>query len=257
MGYSARTSLRHQYEQYVEREIEVYKDRVSRSAILKIADDAVRRLCAAEQVTLNELVLCDEVDRIIAQRLRLPAFTTWARRRRRLIQERRHASVWGIDDNAAVVRLVVSRADDQRVLVAQPRAEGTPLFLAANGCHVTAVEPEADAFDRMVRSAEAAGFADRIEVLRSPLESLPPQRSLAAVVSSPAALAGLSESAQDRVMRTLQSATRSRGVHLFELFGARSGDQEIGELRRWYVGWDVSVEWGAEPADHAFVAVKP
>lgn len=257
MGYSARASLRHQYEQYVEREIEDYKDRVSRSAILKIADEAVRQLHAAEQVTLNELVLCDEVDRIIAQRLRIPAFGTWSRRRRKLIQERRHASVWGIEEYAAVARLVATSGDNSRVLVSQPRVEKTPLFLAANGCQVTAVEPEAAAVDRIVRSAQEEGLADRIEVVRSPLAAFLPQTHLSAVVSSPAALSGMTDSARERVLRALQSATRPQGVHLFELFGSVSVDRDIFELRRRYADWDVSVEWGLEQTDHAFVAVKP
>src|SRR6185436_14959030 len=74
MAFSARVSLKHEYEQFVEREIEDYKDRVPRSAILSIAEEAVQRLHKEEQVTLNELVLWIEVDRIIAARLRLPAY---------------------------------------------------------------------------------------------------------------------------------------------------------------------------------------
>ena len=47
MGFATRISLKQEYDDYVEGEIEDYKDRVSRSALLKIADEAVVRLHAA------------------------------------------------------------------------------------------------------------------------------------------------------------------------------------------------------------------
>ena len=70
-------SLKYEYELYVEREIEDYKDSIPRSAILSIGDEAVSRLRAQEQVAFDELVLWDEVDRIITSRLRIPAYSTW------------------------------------------------------------------------------------------------------------------------------------------------------------------------------------
>src|SRR5262245_4991665 len=106
MAYSARVSLKHEYEVFVEREIEDYKDRVSRSAILKIADEAVQRLHAQEQVTLNELVLWLEVDRIIAARLRIPTYQSWARRRRRQLEQLRKPEAWGLKSDAVLVRNV-------------------------------------------------------------------------------------------------------------------------------------------------------
>ena len=68
--YSPR-SLKYEYELYVEREIEDYKDSVSRGAVLKIGDEAVELLRKQDQIALTELVVWQEVDRIIAKRLRL------------------------------------------------------------------------------------------------------------------------------------------------------------------------------------------
>src|SRR3569833_4548086 len=75
-------SLRHEYELFVEQEIENYKESVPRSVLLSIGDEAVASLSAQPQFALTELVLVDQVDRIIFKRLRLPAYNTWRRRRK-------------------------------------------------------------------------------------------------------------------------------------------------------------------------------
>jgi hypothetical protein len=54
-------SLRHEYELYVEREIEDYKESVPRRVLLGIGDEAVAFLAAEPQLALTELVLCEEV----------------------------------------------------------------------------------------------------------------------------------------------------------------------------------------------------
>ena len=73
MSHLQHRSLKYEYELYVEREIEDYKDSIPRSAILSIGDEAVSRLRAQEQVAFDELVLWAEVDRIITSRLRIPS----------------------------------------------------------------------------------------------------------------------------------------------------------------------------------------
>ena len=89
-------SLRHEYHLYVEQEIENYKESVARSVLLAIGDEAVSVLAAAPQFALTELLLCEEVDRIIVRRLRLPAYDTWRRRRVKLIEELRRPEHWGL-----------------------------------------------------------------------------------------------------------------------------------------------------------------
>src|SRR5256885_15957737 len=74
-------SLQHEYELFVEREIENYKESVPRRVILGIGDEAVKSLEAQQQLALTELLLCEEVDRIIRARLRLATFATWRKRR--------------------------------------------------------------------------------------------------------------------------------------------------------------------------------
>jgi hypothetical protein len=249
-------SLKREYEQFVEREIEDYKDRVPRSAILKIADEAVRRLHNQEQVTLNELVLWIEVDRIIAARLRLPAYAAWARKRRKHLEQLRRPEAWGLDPKAALARNVPT-AQNAHVLVAQPTDERAALFLAANGCTVTGVEPEADIVARILKSADEHGLVGRVNMINAPLGDVAPPGALAAVVFTPAAFAGLTAAARRRVLEVLQRATRDGGVHLVELLAAGSTGVDLDELRRSYAGWDVSIEdAGTSAVARTFVARK-
>ncbi|HKS07088.1 MAG TPA: hypothetical protein VJR92_12330 [Gemmatimonadaceae bacterium] len=255
MGYTARASLKHEYQEFVEREIEEYKDRVSRSAILKIADEAAQRLHAQEQVTLNELVLWLEVDRIIAARLRLPAYQTWARQRRKHLQQLRRPETWGLRPDAPIVRNLPANSH-AHVLVAQPEQEGAALFLAANGCTVTAVEPEADVVQRVMLAAEQHGLTGRVQLLNADLNAFAPSAPLAAVVCSPQAFAGLSSAERARVFAVLQSATADGGVHLVETIVAGKAALDLDELRASYAGWSVSVEADPGTRLRTFVARK-
>lgn len=255
MGSSARVSLKHEYELFVEREIEEYKDRVSRSAILKIADEAVQRLHEQEQVTLNELVLWLEVDRIIAARLRLPTYQTWVRRRRKQLEALRKPEAWGLTADAALVRNLPT-ASDAHVLVARPSHERAALFLAANGCTVTEVEPETDIVNRVLQAAEEHGLEARVHLLNTGLIGFAPNTPLAAVVCTPAAFAGLSAAQRKHVLGVLQTATRDGGVHLVETIVAGRAVLDLDELRASYAGWDVSIEGDASRPERTFVARK-
>jgi hypothetical protein len=82
-------SLRYEYDLYVEQEIEYYKDSIPRGALLRIGDEAVSTLRQQEQTSFDEILVWAEVDRIIRNRLRVPSFATWKRRRLRRLEEYR------------------------------------------------------------------------------------------------------------------------------------------------------------------------
>src|SRR5687767_11477720 len=94
-------SLKHEYELYIDREIEDYKESIPRHTLLSIGDEAVQALDAQQQIALTELLLCDEVDRIIRARLRVPAFVTWRRRRLKSLKEFRRPERWGLRPDCA------------------------------------------------------------------------------------------------------------------------------------------------------------
>jgi len=240
-------SLKYEYEVYVQREIEDYKDSIPRSAILSIGDEAVARLRAQEQFAFDELVLWDEVDRIITSRLRLPTYTSWKRRRLKLLAEYRRPEHWGMAPDTPLVR-AIPPGSESHVLVTGARVSESALYLAANGCTVTAVEEEADVLERVISAAEAVGLARKVNAFASPLSQWAPDGPLTAVVCSPAAFAGLSHTDRARVIAVLQSATMDGGVHLVETIVAGQTALTIEELRSQYRGWSISVEREDTPA---------
>ena len=237
-------SLQHEYVLYLEREIENYKESVPRSVLLSIGDDAVRALEAQQQFALTELLLVDEVDKIIFKRLRLPAYATWRKRRIKLLEELRRPEHWGLSRDDVVVRTVQAAAES-RVLLAGAEV-GTPaLYLAANGCDVTALSAP-EAVQRVLDAAEEAGLGERVHASALALESWTPDAPLTAVIYTPAAFAGLSTAERTRVIQVLQSATADGGVHLVQTIAAgKRTPVSLDELRRRYKGWEVTVEAGA------------
>lgn len=238
-------SPQHEYALFVEREIENYKESVPRSVLLSIGDDAVRALAAQQQFALTELLLVDEVDKIIFKRLRLPAYVTWRKRRTKLIAELRRPEHWGLSPDDLVVRAVQTGSADARVLVAGAEVETPALYLAAHGCDVTALaEPEA--VQRVLDAAELAGLGERVHATALALESWTPGAPLTAVIYTPAAFTGLTTAERARVIQVLQSATADGGVHLVQTIAAgKRTPVSLDELRRRYRGWDVTVEAGA------------
>ncbi|GAC1659425.1 MAG: hypothetical protein NVS4B3_27760 [Gemmatimonadaceae bacterium] len=234
-------SLKYEYELYVEREIEDYKDSIPRNAVLAIGDEAVASLGADQQLALTEMLLCDEVDRIIRRRLRIPAYATWRRRRLKQLKELRSPERWGLHPDHALVR-AVRATHDGHVLVAGAAGGAAALFLAANGCDVTTLAGEVDVVRQVLAAAEAAGLGERVHAHVAALGGWTPLTQLSAVVCSPVAFAGLTALERARVMDVLQSATVDGGVHLVETIAAGKGALSLGELRRRYTGWDISVE---------------
>ena len=97
-------SLRHEYELYVDREIENYKESIPRSVILAIGEEAVQSLSSSQQLALTEILLCAEVDRIIRARLRIPSFATWRKRRLKALREFSRPERWGMRPDSAIAR---------------------------------------------------------------------------------------------------------------------------------------------------------
>ena len=72
------------YLAWVEEQIEEYKARLPREELLRLADQAVQELFAAEdgQYPLTEILLRDAVDALVFRRLGLPSYRAWLRRHR-------------------------------------------------------------------------------------------------------------------------------------------------------------------------------
>lgn len=253
MAQRLANSLREEYRQYIEQEIEAYKESVPRSVLLSIGDEAVASLGAQAQLALTELLLCQEVDRIIFRRLRLPAYETWRRRRLKILAELRRPEHWGLRPDDVVVRAVRPVAEGH-VLMAGAFEEASALYLAANGCEVTAVSFDVEPVERVLQAAYEAGLAERVHGCVTDLAAWAPERDLTAVIVTPAALEGLSAAERSRVLTILQSATADGGVHLVRAIAQGPKGITLEELRSSYEGWTVSVDHAATP--NTFLARK-
>lgn len=237
---SPQRSLKHEYELYVEQEIENYKDSIPRSAILRIGDEAVAQMHNAEQAGFDELLLCTEVDKIIRKRLRLPSYSTWRRRRLKLLAEYRRPERWGMTADAPLVRAIP--ADSKaHVLVVGTHETGTALYLAANGCQVTSVEEDPDWVEKVMVAAGQVGLTSRLNGKVAPLGEWYPEAPVYAVVSTPAAFERLSSEERARAIEILKSATLDGGVHLVRTIVAGHAALNMEELRASYSGWDISI----------------
>jgi len=241
MAFHQTRSLKHEYELYVENEIENYKESVSRPAILKIGDEAAAVLRAQEQFAMDELVLWAEVDRIIRKRLRIPAYETWRRRCLKILEEYRRPEHWGLSPNGMLVREIHPRAES-KVLVAGTEIDGAALYLAAHGCDVTALDSEANSLERVMNAAHAAGLTDKIQGHLADLSSWAPDSPLSAVICTSAAFANLTPEERIRALEILQNATGDGGVHLVGTIVKGQRGISVTELRRQYKGWSISVE---------------
>lgn len=243
MDNSSPRSLKHEYDLFVENEIEIYKDSISRTALLKIGDEAVSSLLSATQFAMNELLLCDEVDRIIRKRLRIPSYSTWRKREVKRLKEQeefRRPEHWGLRADSTLAREVHVTAESH-VLVAGPSAGNAARYFAAQGCSVTAVDPANATEDFSIKQDEVAMLGGRIDALPMGLKEWAPEHELNAVICTPAAFAGLTAAERLKVIEVLQSATRDGGVHLVDTIIASQAEPSLSELKRSYKGWTISI----------------
>jgi hypothetical protein len=240
---SKQRSLKHEYELYLEHEIETYKDSVPRSVLLALGDEAVAALGAEAQTTLTEMVLWEEVDQLIARRLKLPTYATWRRRRLRRLAELRRPEHWGLAPDGALTRALRAAAGEH-VLFADGGAgvEDATLFSAALGCSVTALTLEPTVLDRMFAAADAAGVGSQVRGCVCPLGAWAPDVPLRAVVCAPDAFDALEREARIVAVSELQRATPVGGVHLLRGRAHAPATVTFEEWQTWYDGWAVSAE---------------
>lgn len=235
-------SLKHEYDLYVEDEIERYKDSISRTALLKIGDEAVAVLLSHTQFAMNELLLCDEVDRIIRKRVGIPSYSTWRRKEIKRLKEQaefRRPEHWGFSADSPLAR-EFHLPPASRVLIAGPAATNAAMYLAAHGCSVTAIDAtSAEEVSR--KSEELARLSGHIDTFPVDLKEWSPGEPLNAVVCTPAAFAGLTPAERSKVIEVLQSATRDGGFHLVNTIIAGRAEPSLSELRKSYKGWTISV----------------
>lgn len=83
MSKDSSRSLRRAYLEWVEEQVEDFKDTIPRSRLLAIADQVVDelRLARGGQYQLTEVLLCDAMNRHLFKLLKLPGYRAWLEER--------------------------------------------------------------------------------------------------------------------------------------------------------------------------------
>jgi hypothetical protein len=242
-------SLRAEYEEFIEQRIEEFKDGLPRSAILGIGDEAVQELARAEQYTLTEILLQEQVDSIIRRRLRLPSYRRWRERHVALRAAQAEPTHWGLAPHDPVVALADAVHDQDRCAVVGAADGACALFLAARGASVLVGDPDLAAIEGLENRAIAEQLASRIECVVVPLESWTPTRTIDACVIELSALAPLSAGERAELVRRLKAVTSPGGRHaVMPASGAGAAGPGSGipgavssdVLRSLYADWTVS-----------------
>ncbi len=248
-------SLKHEYANYLDLECERYKESISYSSLMKLADDAVTVLREAPQLELNELVLRDAVNELIMRRLKIPTFDRWRRNRLKILDQFKRADHWGLSSTQQLVNAVRPQ-EHPHVVVAGPHVEERTLYLAAHGAHVTAIGEMHDEplVTKVLLAAAQAGLSGQVEGCAEGLDEWLPLVPVAAVIWHAQALDSLTPERRARVLTHLQNATAAGGVHYIEGMhtDGRAG-ASIRSLAAQYPGWQIPA--GAD--DGVVVLHKP
>ena len=248
-------SLKHEYATYIDLEIERYKDSVPRSALLKLADDAVASMSAGDQLELSELVLVDAVNALILRRLKIPPYDRWRRNRLKMLEQFRRADHWGLSATQHLVEAVRPQ-EHPHIVVAGPHVEERTLYLAAHGAHVTALGEmdDEELVTKVLVAAAQAGLSGQVVGCADGLDEWSPAVPVRAVIWHAQVLDSLSAERRARVLAHLQNATAAGGVHYIE--GVSTEARTTASIRSLianYPGW----QGPADAGDGVIVLHKP
>jgi hypothetical protein len=250
-------SLRHEFDLYLEQEIEHYKDSIPRRALVRIGDEAVSRLRQAEQTSFDEVLLWAEVDRIIRERLRIPSFDTWKRYRLRVLEEYRRPERWGFSTDAPLIQALdsIEAHATKNVIVSVDSTMWAALYLAARGASVTIVSPSLDLLDENISAAGKLGVISRLTPIPLLISEFTVDSDYSGVLLDGLAVAALKSGANRSVLTELQSRTLGGGSHVLLLNSNVGSKRTLEFLHSAYGAWQQDL---SPSDDHViFTAWKP
>jgi hypothetical protein len=252
-------SLRQEYGEFILERIEEFKQQISRTELMRIADDAVRELDAGaeEQLVLTEVLVLEHVDRLIIRRLNLPTYRRWRTRHIRLRRAQQEPTHWGIDPRSPLVSLVSGLELDGEALAVGTGAQAVCLYLAAHDWPVVFIGPQVAQVEALETRAAAEALGTRIQAYVVSLGTWFPEVSPALAVLDPGTLAGLDAPDREQFFRELMERTPSGGVHHLLTSDTAQGvitfAPEI--VKSHYAGW--RFERIHDHASRGFIATKP
>jgi hypothetical protein len=253
-------SLKQEYQEFLLQRIEEYKNALTREALLEIGDEAVRELeeSAAGQYLLTEVLLLEHVDRIIARRLRLPAFARWRLKHRALRAAQREPTHWALEPDGPLVRCARRLEPGDLALVMGAAALPAALFLAAHDAEVFLLDQDLGAIEAAEGRAVSEQLAGRFQALVINWGSWLPDVAPSLVVLDPVALAPARARDRGAVIADLQARTRPGGVHIVLASPARGEVIPLASeaLQAHYGGWEITQRRRGKTGV-GFTATKP
>jgi len=254
-------SLKQEYQEFLLQRIEEYKNTLSREELLEIGDEAVRELeeNSAGQYLLTEVLLLEHVDRIIARRLRLPAFPRWRMKHRVLRAAQREPTHWGLEPDGPLVNCARRLEPGDVALVMGAAALPAALFLAAHDAEVFLLDQDLGAIEAAEGRAVTEQLAGRFQALVIHWGSWLPDVAPSLVVLDPTALVPARPRDRNAVIADLQARTRPGGVHI--VLASAPAPREViplapEALQALYGDWHVTRRRRTK-AGAGFTATKP
>jgi len=211
-------SPRQQYQEWLLRRIEDYKNQIPRNELLRLGDEAVLELnggADGQQFLLTEVLMADTVDKLIAKRLRLKSYSRWRQTILKVRAAQREPNHWGIDAGQAVAALLPRMEPGDHVLAIGAAAESATYLLLAHDTTVTFIAGDIGCVERVESrvGAEAlsSDFLAYVAQLGDWLPTLPGPLDLAVIDVS--AVAELPYARRRAVLQQVQAVTRPGGVH--------------------------------------------
>jgi len=250
-------SLRQEYAEFIEQRIEEYKERLTRTELLSLADDAVRELelASAEQLVLTEVLMLEHVDRLIMKQLNLPTFRKWRHKHVRMRQAQRDAAYWSVDESGPITDIARRLDPFDSALILGEEAIPTALFLAAHQWPVLFIDPTLEAVDEAEKLANQEALAPRLQALVVQLGHWLPDVNPTLVVLDRKSLADLDAPLRVRALDAFKRMTKPGGIHCFLPSGSTDGILAPAVVRAHYGDW--STQHPHTGTDGWFLVRKP
>jgi len=238
-------SLRQQYQEFVMQRVEAFKNSMPRDELLRLGDEAVSEMEATieGQFMLTEVLMVDQVDRLIIKRLRLRSYARWREQYLTLRAAQREPMHWGVDPGSPVARILPRIEPGDATLVFGTGAEPCTYLLSAHDVVVTFVAGNIGTVERVESrmASESLGSQFQAFVVQpgGRISTFVPPVQL--VVIDAAELTPLDPDVRREVIEELQALTEPGGVHA--VIPTRGLAPHA--FRTLYTGWE------EEPAERA------